>query len=108
MIEIRTFEPEALRRFSQRVFEHFGVPETDARLAASILQAADLRGIDSHGVARLGSLVDDSGIEALGRVVHVLIAPSPAATSSLSLSKSIVDRVGRVLGEPISRIGNLW
>jgi LDH2 family malate/lactate/ureidoglycolate dehydrogenase len=58
MVETRTFEPEVLRRFSQRVFEHFGVPEADARLAATILQAADLRGIDSHGVARLHTYYD--------------------------------------------------
>jgi LDH2 family malate/lactate/ureidoglycolate dehydrogenase len=34
------------------------VPEEDARTAASVLQSADLRGIDSHGVARLHSYFD--------------------------------------------------
>src|SRR5256712_14091705 len=40
------------------MFRHFGVPEADARTAATVLQAADLRGIDSHGVARLHSYFD--------------------------------------------------
>lgn len=50
---VRVFAAEHLRNFSVRVFEHFGVPPKDARLAAEVLALADLRGIDSHGVARL-------------------------------------------------------
>ena len=42
-----------LRNFSARVFMHFGVPEADALLAADVLAKSDLRGIDSHGIARL-------------------------------------------------------
>ena len=42
-----------LREFSARVLESCGVPEEDARLAADVLATADLRGIDTHGVARL-------------------------------------------------------
>jgi L-2-hydroxycarboxylate dehydrogenase (NAD+) len=44
---------EQLEDFAAGVFRHFGVPEDDARRAAQVLTAADLRGIDSHGVARL-------------------------------------------------------
>src|SRR2546428_677488 len=47
------FPPEQLFEFTTRVFRHLGVPEGDARTAATVLQLADLRGIDSHGVARL-------------------------------------------------------
>ncbi len=54
----RTYPIESLRDFSTRVFEHFGVPEEDARLAAEVLAASDLRGIESHGVARLHSYFD--------------------------------------------------
>jgi L-2-hydroxycarboxylate dehydrogenase (NAD+) len=42
-----------LSDFSARVFMHFGVPKADARRAAEVLAKSDLRGIDSHGVARL-------------------------------------------------------
>ncbi|HEV8113277.1 MAG TPA: Ldh family oxidoreductase [Planctomycetota bacterium] len=56
--ETRTFSPETLSLFSARVFEHFGVPEDDAQLAASVLSSADLRGIESHGVARLHTYFD--------------------------------------------------
>jgi len=54
----RTFPAGTLARFSARVFEHFGVTPEDARLAAGVLSAADLRGIDSHGVARLHTYFD--------------------------------------------------
>jgi len=42
-----------LRNFSTPVFMHFGVPQGDAEQAAGVLAKSDLRGIDSHGVARL-------------------------------------------------------
>jgi LDH2 family malate/lactate/ureidoglycolate dehydrogenase len=42
-----------LRNFSAQVFMHFGVTEADALLAADVLAKSDLRGIDSHGIARL-------------------------------------------------------
>jgi L-2-hydroxycarboxylate dehydrogenase (NAD+) len=48
-----TYPIERLHEFSARVFMHVGVPRDDAHLAADVLAAADLRGVDSPGVARL-------------------------------------------------------
>ena len=53
--ETKTFSVEALREFVTRTFLHFGVSPQDAAQAADVLVCADLRGIDSHGVARLHS-----------------------------------------------------
>jgi len=53
--EIKMFPIEALCDFSARVFLHFGCPKEDAEQAADVLACADLRGIDSHGIARLHS-----------------------------------------------------
>jgi LDH2 family malate/lactate/ureidoglycolate dehydrogenase len=39
--------------FTIEIFRRIGCPEEDARTAAAALLSADLRGIDSHGVARL-------------------------------------------------------
>ncbi|HEY4027337.1 MAG TPA: Ldh family oxidoreductase [Candidatus Dormibacteraeota bacterium] len=50
---MKTYPAEALHEFSARVLALGGVPADDAALAADVLLAADLRGIDSHGVARL-------------------------------------------------------
>ncbi len=57
------FPADHLREFSTSVFRRCGVPEADAILAADVLAKSDLRGIDSHGVARLRSYYEmlDSG-----------------------------------------------
>ena len=44
---------QALRTFTENIFTAMGCSNTHAILAADVLLAADLRGIDSHGVARL-------------------------------------------------------
>lgn len=46
-----------LRKFTQDVFLAIGCSNSDAKLAADVLLKADLRGIDSHGVARLTGYV---------------------------------------------------
>jgi LDH2 family malate/lactate/ureidoglycolate dehydrogenase len=42
-----------LTRLVARNFETLGVPPDDAEIAARVLVAADLRGVDTHGVIRL-------------------------------------------------------
>jgi L-2-hydroxycarboxylate dehydrogenase (NAD+) len=46
-----------LKKFTTEVFRKIGCPEEDAVLAAEVLLSADLRGVDSHGVARLSGYV---------------------------------------------------
>jgi len=48
---------ERLHQFAQEVFEAIGCAEAEARTAADALLSADLRGVDSHGVARLSGYV---------------------------------------------------
>jgi L-2-hydroxycarboxylate dehydrogenase (NAD+) len=52
-IELTIYPIERLHEFSTRVFVSCGVLEADARLAADVLATSDLRGIESHGIARL-------------------------------------------------------
>ena len=49
---------KSLETFCQQVFQHHGLSEDDARIAAAVLVAADARGIPSHGVARLHRYVN--------------------------------------------------
>lgn len=51
--EHKIVEAQSLIDFCRQVFQKLGVPATDALSASQILVSADLRGIDSHGVARL-------------------------------------------------------
>lgn len=46
-----------LQHFSLAIFGKIGCPEDHARLATEVLLKADLRGIDSHGIARLSGYV---------------------------------------------------
>lgn len=50
--ETRRINHEKLTRFVHAAFEKLGVPDADARIAAETLVAADLRGVDTHGVIR--------------------------------------------------------
>jgi L-2-hydroxycarboxylate dehydrogenase (NAD+) len=80
-VETKLFPIEALREFSTRVFLHFGVPTIDAKQAADVLACADLRGIDSHGVARLHSYFDMLTLGRINpkpRIKMVRSAPSTA------------------------------
>jgi len=52
-----TFSEQQLREFTEAVFLKMGCPIADAQLAADVLLKSDLRGIDSHGVARLSGYV---------------------------------------------------
>ena len=47
------FSESVLRNFTQNIFLAMGCGEAHAALAADVLILSDLRGIDSHGVARL-------------------------------------------------------
>ncbi|MDX5438680.1 MAG: Ldh family oxidoreductase, partial [Pontibacter sp.] len=48
---------QQLFNFTQKVFLGMGCPPEDAKLATEVLLSADLRGVDSHGVARLSGYV---------------------------------------------------
>lgn len=51
------FSYNQLFDFSKSILQKMGCPSADAELAAKVLLSADLRGIDSHGVARLSGYV---------------------------------------------------
>lgn len=53
----RCFSYQQLFAFTEAVFLQIGCPPTDATLATKVLLSADLRGIDSHGIARLSGYV---------------------------------------------------
>lgn len=55
-------------------------------------------GIRAQALTRAGRLADDFVIEGSGRIVHVVNAPSPAATSSLAIAEHIAGLAGAALG----------
>jgi (S)-2-hydroxyglutarate dehydrogenase len=84
---IKTGAQEILRSFSKRRFAR-----DLARLVPDIT-AADLvpsgSGVRAQAIGRDGKLVDDFVIQQDRNQIHILNAPSPAATSSLEIAKHI-------------------
>jgi L-2-hydroxyglutarate oxidase len=71
-----------------------------ARLVPAITPADLVRaesGVRAQAVLPDGSLVDDFLIETTRGQVHVLNAPSPAATSALEIAKQVSDQVAAVV-----------
>lgn len=54
-------------------------------------------GVRAQACHRDGSLIDDFFIQENGKTIHVLNAPSPAATSSLSIGDTLSDKVINIL-----------
>jgi len=86
----RTGLEEYGRSFSKQMFV-----KSLQRLVPAI-QAADLApggsGVRAQAVDSHGTLLDDFHILCEERMIHVLNAPSPAATASLSIGEQIADR----------------
>jgi L-2-hydroxyglutarate oxidase len=66
------------------------------------IRAEDLRyrgaGVRAQAVARDGRLLDDFHIVEAERQIHVLNAPSPAATASIAIGREIASRARRRFG----------
>ena len=86
---------ESLRRFCSCVFQKLGVSEEDAQIAADVLIAADLRGIDTHGVARMRKLY-------VCRLQSGVIAARPRTTVVSEAPATAVLDGGGGLGHPIA------
>ncbi len=94
-----------LARFTARVLAKAGLPEADAEVAAGLIVGADLRGIETHGVAHLGPFY-------VTRLQKGFINPHPKITvSSGAPATAVVDGdngmgflVGhQAMGEAIAR-----
>src|SRR2546425_9791126 len=110
--DVQIFSSDYLKDFSANVFMHFGVPEADARQAADVLATADLRGIDSHGVARLHTYFD---LLSLGRInprpklVVVRQSPSTATVDGDNgLGLVVGPRANEIALEKAGEFGSGW
>ena len=78
---IMIFSHNSLRQFAKGIFLKMGCPPDQATLAAQVLIDADLKGIDSHGIARLPGYVrlwEKQRINATPNIQVVHESPSTA------------------------------
>jgi L-2-hydroxyglutarate oxidase len=87
---------EVQRSFSRRAFV------IALRRLLPELRVADVRpagaGVRAQALEPSGKLVDDFRIVEADHMIHVLNAPSPAATASIAIGESIADMAQRAFG----------
>jgi len=96
MTKFQLFRVQDLNDYVVRFFTKLKVPHEDAETAAEVLLAADLRGVDSHGIIRLNTYYGD-------RLRKGLIDPLTPVTvlneTAVSLALSAGNGLGMVVGK---------
>ncbi len=101
-----------LRTFAFEIFRKIDCPEADAQLASAVLLSADLRGIDSHGLARLSGYVRLWEAKRINsqpdiRVVHE--TPSTAVVDGDGgLGLVVAPKAMEIAMEKASQVGTGW
>ncbi len=88
---------DKLKHFIIEVLERSGVARAHAEVVADVLAAADSRGIESHGVARLESYY-------VGRIRSGHLKPRPNYSIVRETPTSIVYDADNGLGHPVSKM----
>ena len=108
----KVFPIETLREFCIRVFLHLGVPKADATEAADVLASADLRGVDSHGVARLSSyfgMLSEGHINPKPKIKIVRSTPSTATVDGDNgLGLVVGPQANRIAMDMAEKCGSGW
>lgn len=108
-----TFYPYIrLYHFARQVFQKMGCSPEHAEQAADVLISADLRGIDSHGMARLAGYVKQWEMKRLNpqpdiRIVHE--TPSTAVVDGdAGLGLVIAPKAMEIAMEKAQKVGTGW
>lgn len=106
------FPAERLRAFTIETFLYFGVPQADAELAAEVLAAADLRGIDSHGVARLHTYFDMLQLGRINPKPNIRIVREKVSTATVDgdngLGLVVGPKANEIAMEKAEKAGSGW
>ncbi|MBY0426844.1 MAG: Ldh family oxidoreductase [Cytophagales bacterium] len=106
------FPYEQLKSFTRSIFIQIGCPEADAELASTVLLSADLRGVDSHGIARLSGYVrlwKAGRVNATPRVQVVHETPSTAVVDGdRGLGLVVAPKAMQIAIEKAKNVGTGW
>ncbi|WP_420154882.1 Ldh family oxidoreductase [Siphonobacter sp.] len=101
-----------LNAFVRDIFLAMGCPESEATLAANVLVSADLRGIDSHGVARLSGyvrLMDHGRLNPKPQMRIIHETPSTAVLDGdAGLGLVVAPRAMEIAMEKADKVGTGW
>jgi L-2-hydroxycarboxylate dehydrogenase (NAD+) len=106
------FSYQQLFNFSKTIFQKIGCPEKDADTAAAVLLSADLRGVDSHGVARLSGYVRLWNVKRINSTPDIKIiheSPSTAVVDGDSgLGLVVAPAAMQVAIDKAKNVGTGW
>jgi LDH2 family malate/lactate/ureidoglycolate dehydrogenase len=107
-----TFSEEKLRSFTYNIFKKMGCADDHAALAADVLIRSDLRGIDSHGVARLSGyyrLWEKKRINATPNIRVVHETPTTATVDGdAGLGLVVAPFAMKIAMEKAEKFGSGW
>ncbi len=111
-MSVKVFSFEQLFSFAYKIFLKIGCSEDDALLATKVLLSADLRGIDSHGIARLSGYVrlwDVKRVNACAEIKIIHETPSTATIDGDSgLGLVVAPRAMQVAIDKAKQVGTGW
>ncbi len=87
---------EMMRSFSKFLFTR-ALQELMPAISRDDLEPGGA-GVRAQALGHDGKLLDDFVIQQTEKIIHLLNAPSPAATSSLAIARHIVGMAGKMLG----------
>lgn len=109
---MQKFSYDHLYRFTSDMLLKIGCPQEDAQLATQVLLSADLRGVDSHGVARLSGYVrlwEKGRINAKPKVIVSYETPSTAVVDGDGgLGLVVAPFAMKVAMEKAKQVGTGW
>jgi LDH2 family malate/lactate/ureidoglycolate dehydrogenase len=110
--ESHLFPADYLENFCTAVFMHFGISEADAKQAAEVLAKSDLRGIDSHGVARLHTYFDMLELGRINPKPHIKIVREKASVATVDgdngLGLVVGPKANEIAMDKAEKFGSGW
>src|SRR5215204_6089433 len=111
-MSLTLFSYEQLHAFARAIFVKIGCNEEDATLATGVLLSADLRGIDSHGIARLSGYVrlwDAKRVNPCPSVKIIHETPSTATVDGDSgLGLVVAPKAMQIAIDKAKAVGSGW
>lgn len=109
---MKTFSYDNLRQFTTRVFLEMGCHLEAAEQATDVLLAADLRGVDSHGLARLSSYIRLWENDRINPTPEITVVHETPSTALLNGDRGLGLVVGpaamRIAIEKAAAVGTGW
>ena len=101
-----------LKNFANQVFIKMGCPEPEADIASKTLVSADLRGVDSHGVARLSDYVRLWEADRINPTPDIKIAHESPSTAVVDgdagLGLVVGPKAMRMAMQKANQVGTGW